>query len=99
MSVRWLPETQQDIRRLFDYLLEKNPKAAERAVKTIQQGGEQLAQFGAMGRPMDDDTGRRELYVPFGASNYVLRYMVQNNEVVVIRVWHHKEKRPGRARP
>ena len=43
---------------------------------------------------MDDDTGRRELVVSFGAGAYVLRYMRDENDtVVLIRVWHSKEKR------
>ncbi len=43
---------------------------------------------------MDDDTGRREWVVPFGAGAFVLRYMRDENDtVVIIRVWHSKENR------
>jgi len=43
---------------------------------------------------MSDNTGRRELFMPFGAGAYVLRYMLENNDtVVIIRVWHTKEDR------
>ncbi len=43
---------------------------------------------------MDDDTGRRELVLSFGASAFVLRYMWDRHEtVVIIRVWHSKESR------
>ena len=40
---------------------------------------------------MDDDTGRRELVVPFGAGAYVLRYRVHRDTVIIIRVWHNRE--------
>ncbi|MDV7341588.1 type II toxin-antitoxin system RelE/ParE family toxin [Terasakiella sp. A23] len=93
MSIVWLPEAQQDVQRLFDFLLPLNPTAAEHAVKTIADGAAQLNEFGDIGRPMDDDTGRRELFLPFGASHYVLRYMKTDSDIVIIRVWHSKEIR------
>jgi plasmid stabilization system protein ParE len=43
---------------------------------------------------MQDETGRRELFIPFGASAYVLRYMQEDKDtVVVVRVWHSREIR------
>ena len=46
-----------------------------------------------LGRPMDDDTKRRELFLPFGASAYVLRYRIENQTIVIIRVWHGRDSR------
>ena len=62
MTLLWLPEAKQDVQRLFDFLFPHNPKAAARAVQTIARGAKQLEEFGDIGRPMDDDTGRRELF-------------------------------------
>ena len=43
---------------------------------------------------MDDDTGRREWVVSFATGAFVLRYMRDKNDtVVIIRVWHSKENR------
>ena len=40
---------------------------------------------------MEDDTGRRECAVSFVAGAFVLRYMRDKNDtVVIIRVWHSK---------
>jgi len=93
MRLLWLPEAQGDIRRLFDHLLEKSPSAAARAVRAIQLGADRLLEFPEIGRPMEDDTGRRELFIPFGASAYVLRYRIHDDTLVVIRVWHSREER------
>jgi len=41
---------------------------------------------------MNDGTDRRELFLPFGASSYVLRYII-DVQVVVVRVWHGRENR------
>jgi plasmid stabilization system protein ParE len=93
MKVVWLHQAQDDIQRLCDFLLDKNPIAAERTVRAIQLGAKKLVDFPDIGRPMGDETERRELFLPFGAGAYVLRYRVQNDTVVVIRVWHSREDR------
>lgn len=91
--MRWLPEAWQDTQRLYDFLLNQDPGAAGRAMAALQGGADRLAEMPEIGRPMEDDTGRRELYLPFGAGAYVLRYKVDDENVVIIRVWHSRERR------
>jgi plasmid stabilization system protein ParE len=93
MKLVWLPQAREDIERLYDFLLEKEPVAAERAVRTIQLGARKLVDFPHIGRPMGDETDRRELFIPFGAGAYVLRYRLHSGTIVVIRVWHSREER------
>lgn len=93
MRVLWLPEALDDLERLFEFLLERDPVAAERAMSAIASGAESLAEFPERGRPMGDETGRRELLIPFGAGAYVLRYRLLREEAVIIRVWHSREER------
>ena len=93
MKVVWLPEARDDIQRLYDFLIDKDPRAAERAIRAIQLGGTRLQELPRIGRRMDDDTGRRELFIPFGAGAYVLRYRIHHDTVVLIRVWHNREAR------
>ena len=93
MKVLWLPEALDDVEGLFGFLVEKNAPAAERAVRAISSSAERLQALPQIGRPMDDDTGRRELVVPFGAGAYVLRYRIHRDEAVIIRVWHSREWR------
>lgn len=92
-QVVWLPEALDDARRLFDFLKEKNLSAAARAAQAIRKGADQLADFPDIGRPMNDGTGRRELFVPFGSTSYVLRYILDTQKIVIIRVWHSREQR------
>ena len=93
MRLLWLPEALDDLERLFEFLLERDPVAAERAMRSIESGAESLMEFPERGRPMGDETGRRELLIPFGAGAYVLRYRFYREEVVIIRVWHSREER------
>lgn len=93
MRLRWLPEAWQDTQRLYDFLVDQDPGAAGRAMGALLDGADRLAEMPEIGRPMRDDTGRRELYVPFGAGAYVLRYIIDGENVVIIRVWHSREYR------
>lgn len=93
MTVRWLAPALDDIRRLYDFLLEKDPTVAARAVRTIRVGAARLIDTPAIGRPLADGTGRREFLIPFGAGAYVLRYRIHGDTIVVIRVWHSREVR------
>lgn len=93
MKLRWLPAAFQDIERLYEFLVEKDPNAAARAMEVILDGAEILEDMPEIGKPMNDDTSRRELYLPFGAGAYVLRYKLDGEKIVIIRVWHSREHR------
>ena len=93
MRLVWLPAARDDIQRLYDFLMEKDPRAAERAVRAVQVGAKRLLEYPLMGHRMDDETERRELYVPFGIGAYVLRYRIKDDTIIVIRVWHSREAR------
>jgi plasmid stabilization system protein ParE len=93
-QVKWLPEALADVKRLYEFLCEKSPDAASRAARVILDGAELLKSLPEVGRPMNDDTGRRELLLSFGAGAFVLRYIWDKEDaVVIIRVWHSKENR------
>ena len=93
MTVRWLEPALDDVKRLYDFLLDKDPAAAGRAARAIRSGADRLLDSPEIGRPLADGTGRRELVIPFGAGAYVLRYRIHDHTVVVIRVWHGREAR------
>ena len=93
MTNLWLPAAIDDIQRLFDYLVPLDAGAAQRAVQVILEGADQLFEAPEPGRPMSDDTRRRELSLPFAGGAYVLRYRIHAATVVIIRVWHSREQR------
>ncbi len=96
MKLVWLKESEEDIQRLFDFLFEKSPEAADKAIGSILEKSELLREVPEIGHLMQDDTGRRELIIPFGAGAYVLRYYILKDCVAIVRVWHSREIR-GRA--
>jgi len=44
---------------------------------------------------MDDGSERRELIMQFGSGAYVLRYVLDGNLIIILRVWHSRELRPS----
>jgi plasmid stabilization system protein ParE len=93
-TVKWLPAALDDVQRLYAFLHDKDQRAAARAAKCILRAANLLKTVPRVGRPMPDETGRHELFVAFGAGAYVLRYMLEDNDaVVIVRVWHSRESR------
>ncbi len=92
-QVKWLPAALLDLERLHDFLKDKSPEAAAKAAAAILAGSTMLQDLPELGRPMPDETGRRELFIPFAAGAYVLRYKRDNTAVIILRVWHSLEIR------
>ncbi len=92
-EVVWLPDAVADLARLRKFIQDKNPSAAKRAASKIKEGALTLMSNPESGRPVDSLSSFREILIPFGAGNYVLRYREDNVSIVVVRVWHSKEER------
>lgn len=93
-QVKWRPKAVADTERLYSFLRDKDDMAARRAARVIFHGALLLEASPRIGRPMLDGTGRRELFMAFGAGAYIIRYVLEaDNTVVVVRVWHSKEDR------
>ena len=93
MRLFYSPEAVGDLERLRSFLEEKNPQAARKAAATLINGITQLKVFPLMGKevPMaPDPQSVRDLVL----GNYVVRYLVGDQEIYVLRIWHHKEERP-----
>ena len=93
-EVKWLPEALSDFERLHEFVHSHSPDAAARAARTLLDGAQLLRTSLALGRLLPDDSERRELFLPFGAGAYVLRYRLhQPATIVIIRIWHSRENR------
>ena len=91
--IKWRLEAVQDIDRLRAFLYSKDPKAAQQAIHVIYNAAKYLENTPEIGKPIPDETKRRELTIPFGASAYIIRYVFENDNVYVLRVWHSRENR------
>ncbi len=91
-KIVWLVSAVLDVVRLKEFIEQKNPKAAKKAASRIKEAALILAENPEAGKPIDDLFPFRELFVPFGNGNYVLRYRVDGDKVVIIRIKHSREK-------
>ncbi|MBI2747754.1 MAG: type II toxin-antitoxin system RelE/ParE family toxin [Burkholderiales bacterium] len=98
-DVRFSAEAQEDLERLFDFLLEsarsvEELDVAQAAVDAIRSAAlNQLAVSPFSFRKAGRSPTRRELIIPFGTSGYVALYEVAGRStVVVLAVRHQREE-------
>lgn len=96
-AVRFTEEAEADLRRLYEYLIERDPdgatEVAGRALEGIARGIELLKLFPYTCRKaMPDNPYLRELVIPFGATGYVALFEIEPDHVVtVLAVRHQRE--------
>ena len=93
MKVHWQRLAIADLQEVRSYIERDNPYAARTVVLKILDAVDRLADFPGLGRP-----GRvpntRELVV--SDTPYIAPYRVRNNEVDILRVYHHARSWPKR---
>ena len=97
--VRLTREAQDDLERLFDYVLERKQvrpggdlQLAERALAAIRAGAETLKTSPFTCRKAGQSPFLRELLIPFGHSGHVALFeIVDPTDVVVSAVRHQLE--------
>jgi len=90
-EIVWLPEAAGDAARLRAFIQEKNPQAAPRAASRIKEAAQILKENPEAGRPVEEVLPFRDMIIPFGNGNYILRYREESGRVVIVRVRHSKE--------
>lgn len=91
MRVEWLDSAICDLQRLREFIQPLSREAAQRAVRVIQSAISPVAANPRMGKPVEDLADFHDIFIPFGASGYVLRYRIQSDTIFVIAVKHCKE--------
>ncbi|HTH39373.1 MAG TPA: type II toxin-antitoxin system RelE/ParE family toxin [Rhodocyclaceae bacterium] len=94
-QVRFTPEAEEDLFRLFDFLLEQDLGMAEKAQGAIAKAVELLEIFPFSCRKALGSDGNpflRELIIPFGAAGYVALFEIENNAFVTILALRHQRE-------
>ena len=92
--VFFTPEAEDDLLRLYDFLLEKDLTAAERALEAIKEAVE-LLRFSPFScrKVLRDNPLLRELVIPFGSTGYVALFEIDTGDTVnVLAVRHQREE-------
>ena len=91
--VRFTPDAENDLVRLYDFLLEKDLAAAERALEAVRAGLE-LLRFSPFScrKAVADNPLLRELVIPFGSAGYVALFEIDGpSTVTVLAIRHQRE--------
>ncbi len=92
MKLSYSSEAISDLIRLREFIASKNPGAAKKIAKSIRKGITQLKTFPYLGVEVElapDPEMIRDLII----GNYIVRYLIHQKYVYILRVWHHKEER------
>ena len=92
--VRFTPEAEDDLIRLYDFLLAKDIAAAGRALEAVKSA------LGLLGfspyscrKALPDNPFLRELLIPFGSAGYVALFEIEaGNLISVLDVRHQREE-------
>ena len=89
MPLRFTRSATRDLTRLRDFIAQHDPEAAARVSTRLRRVIRLLADQPALGQAVDGLPDVRDLV----AGDYVVRYTVHDECVVVLRVWHGREDR------
>ena len=95
MKVKYSPESLADLERVVEFLESENLYAARRVAIDLQKAVDRLKQFPQIGLPVlkaPDPEQIRDLYV----GHYTARYLIANETIYILRIWHNKEDEKNR---
>ncbi len=93
-QIVWSQTAIEDLNRHYDFIKLNNPDAAARAVQAIVSSGESLQENPRRGAIVDEIAGLRKLIVSFGKYGYIIHYVIIEDDVIILHVYHGRENRP-----
>ena len=91
--IRYTNAARDDLQRLFNFLLAKDPAAASRAIILIEKGLALLHEFPFTCRKADPaNPFLRELVISFGSTGYVALFEIEDGETVTILAVRHQRE-------
>ncbi|MCI2283583.1 type II toxin-antitoxin system RelE/ParE family toxin [Colwellia sp. MSW7] len=89
MIIQYSPEAIDDLVRLREFIAAKNPYAAKHVAQKLLSGIEKLKDFSEIGLSVQrfpEPEKIRDLFV----TNYTVRYLIGQEAIFILRVWHGK---------
>ncbi len=93
-QIVWTKSAIDDLNRHYDFIKVNNADAAVRAVQAIVSSSESLQQNPRRGTIVDEIVSLRKLIVSFGKYGFIIHYVILEDDVVILRIYHGRENRP-----
>jgi len=90
MKIDYTDDAIEDLKQLREFIAAKNPAAVGRYASAFINGMSQLKNQPQLGYTVSDvpePESIRDLIV----SDYIVRYALLENQIIILRIWHHKE--------
>ena len=91
MRVRYSATASADLTGIVSYLEERNPRAAAAVGRTIETTMDRIAAFPDSAQTTDAPGIRA---APAGRYPYLIFYLVENGEMLIVRILHGARLRP-----
>lgn len=91
MKIRWSRQASDDIGRLHRFLEQKSPAAAVGAVQSLLDAPLKLLDHPRLGERLHSHGDREIRHLRVG--DYELRYEIDGELILIVRVWHSREDR------
>lgn len=95
MKHAYSAEALLDLQRLHDFIAAANPAAAGHAARELLDGIRGLRHFPRMGKRVSTAPGQLapEEIRDWFTGDYIVRYLILEDQLIILRVWHGKEER------
>lgn len=92
LTLIWSTAARADLIRLREFIEPHRPEAARSAAQSLLKAARLIVRHPGIGKRLE---GRqdRELVVPFGQRGYIIRYRLDEDVVVILKIWHGLEDR------
>ena len=93
-KVRFTVEAEDDLLRLYDFMLEQDLSVADRALQAIK-GAVEILRFSPFScrKAVPENPFLREPVIPFGSAGYVALFEIESsNTVNILAVRHQREE-------
>ena len=92
--VRFTRQAEEDLLQRYDFLLERDLRAAEHALEPIKEVVE-LLKFSPFScrKALSDNPFLRELIIPFGSAGYMALFEIESDKLVnILAIRHQREE-------
>jgi plasmid stabilization system protein ParE len=93
MKVEWSPSAVLDLNRFRLFLRDRHPRIADLAARELGNKVEILADFPFLGRLVPEQPQYRGLLVTTLNTKYIVQYSIEEEAVMILRVFHGRERR------
>jgi plasmid stabilization system protein ParE len=94
VNLYYTPEAISDLERLRGFIAANNPAAAQKIATELLTGIANLKQLPHLGRKVIK-APNPELMRDLSVSLYIVRYLIVDEEIHILRVWHKRENWPS----